>query len=74
MGAFSVIVKTGCGTDGALHSTTLIGCREEAAGRFEGTPAGLVGPRLELRWGRVDTFSKCSDGIYWSGQIIGSES
>ena len=55
----------------ALH---LIGCREEAAGRFEGTPAGLVGPRLELRWGRVDTFSKCSDGFYWSGQIIGSES
>ena len=23
VGAFSVIVKTGCGTDGALHSTTL---------------------------------------------------
>ena len=22
LGAFSVIVKTGCGTDGALHSTT----------------------------------------------------
>ena len=22
VGAFSVIVKTGCGTDGALHSTT----------------------------------------------------
>ena len=24
VGAFSVIVKTDCGTDGALHSTTLI--------------------------------------------------
>ena len=23
VGAFSVIVKTGCGTDGALHSTSL---------------------------------------------------
>ena len=40
---------------GAHSTTPLIGCREEAAGRFEGTPAGLVGPRLELRWGRVDT-------------------
>ena len=25
VGAFSVIVKTGCGTDGALHSTTYEG-------------------------------------------------
>ena len=24
VGAFSVIVKTGCGTDGALHSTTFM--------------------------------------------------
>ena len=30
VGAFSVIVKTGCGTDGALHSTTP--CRLRLAG------------------------------------------
>ena len=30
VGAFSVIVKTGCGTDGALHSTNQDSYSEEA--------------------------------------------
>ena len=28
VGAFSAIVKTGCGTDGALHSTNFVGCND----------------------------------------------
>ena len=33
VGAFSVIVKTGCGTDGALHGTSLC-CSQQAASCF----------------------------------------
>ena len=45
IGAFSVIVKTGCGTDGALHSTRKY-CREQGRRSAAAAPAAHhVGPR-----------------------------
>ena len=50
VGAFSVIVKTGCGTDGTLHNTNPRPCpRHLMLQPLLATPA-LKSPMLEVSW------------------------
>ena len=53
VGAFSVIVKTGCGTDGALHSTSedantwiLIGCVQSSLSEDKTNIECIFGPHF----------------------------
>ena len=47
VGAFSVIVKTGCGTDGSLHSTIGVTIADDGGHVYRGLADG-VEPRAEL--------------------------
>ena len=60
VGAFSVIVKTGCGTDGALHSTTFM-CRYSAH-----SSCGLT-----LKYSNTKVTPFCSDfNFYFMRKIM----
>ena len=48
VGAFSVIVKTGCGTDGALHSTNYHISRPELATRKQCPPGEISESRRNM--------------------------
>ena len=45
VGAFSVIVKTGCGADGALHSTTMDTMDRVAVGHARPESVDIIQPR-----------------------------